>query len=148
MVLTANYSKRPVDAENTPPSASKNQKLRSGAAGGSVQLHAAAAARRRRARTNGLPGSPRYKVEQAKFRRSAATATSSSVRFDIPTPDVEMQDAQPRSSTTSVQLPRSLVRPEYKEVSRDKIAAVDPELADTPADYIREALEDLGPQYV
>ncbi|KAG6909322.1 hypothetical protein DXG01_001121 [Tephrocybe rancida] len=40
----------------------------------------------------------------------------------------------------AVQLPRTLARPHYAEVSRDAIAAVAPELAEVPAEYIRRGL--------
>ncbi|KLO07826.1 hypothetical protein SCHPADRAFT_836077 [Schizopora paradoxa] len=43
-----------------------------------------------------------------------------------------------------VSLPIRLARPVAKEVSRDALAAVSPELADTPAQFVREALELLG----
>jgi len=47
-----------------------------------------------------------------------------------------------RSSFTSadIQLPRTLQRPSYSEVSRDQIAAVAPELVDVPAEYIRRTM--------
>ncbi|KAG6832192.1 hypothetical protein H0H87_002302 [Tephrocybe sp. NHM501043] len=40
----------------------------------------------------------------------------------------------------SVQLPRTLARPPYAEVSREAIVAAAPELADVPAEYIRRGL--------
>lgn len=43
-----------------------------------------------------------------------------------------------------VSLPTRLARPVAKEVSKEALAAVSPELADTPAQYLREALEVLG----
>ncbi|KAG6868040.1 hypothetical protein C0993_008018 [Termitomyces sp. T159_Od127] len=44
------------------------------------------------------------------------------------------------SLVPAVQLPRTLARPPFAEVSRDAIAAAAPELADIPAEYIRTGL--------
>jgi len=43
-------------------------------------------------------------------------------------------------SSADVQLPRTLQRPSYSEVSRDQIAAVAPELVDIPTEYIRRSI--------
>jgi len=51
-------------------------------------------------------------------------------------------------SSADVQLPRTLQRPSYSEVSRDQIAAVAPELADVPAEYIRRSICAKTSQYV
>ncbi|KAG6851850.1 hypothetical protein C0991_005501 [Blastosporella zonata] len=48
----------------------------------------------------------------------------------------------------SVQLPRTLARPPYAEVSRQAIAAAAPELADVPAEYIRRGLRPMANEYV
>lgn len=49
-------------------------------------------------------------------------------------------------SSSNVQLPRQLDRPPHREVSRDQIAAVAPELVDVPAEYIRKGLCAKTPQ--
>lgn len=51
-------------------------------------------------------------------------------------------------NTADIQLPRTLQRPAYAEVSRDQIAAVSPDLLDVPAEYIRRGLRAKTPQYV
>ena len=51
-------------------------------------------------------------------------------------------------SAPSVQLPRTLSRPQFSEVSRDSISAVAPELTNVPAEYIRRGLRAKAPQYV
>lgn len=51
-------------------------------------------------------------------------------------------------SSADVQLPRTLQRPSYSEVSRDQIAAVAPELVDVPAEYIRRSICAKTNQYV
>lgn len=68
-----------------------------------------------------------------------------------------MKDAEPEaavagSSTTQLSkpstpilLPRYLARPEYREISRDSLVAIDPELAQVPMRYIQEAMESTGP---
>jgi hypothetical protein len=51
-------------------------------------------------------------------------------------------------SSADVQLPRTLQRPSYSEVTRDQIAAVAPELVDVPAEYIRRSMCAKTAQYV
>jgi len=51
-------------------------------------------------------------------------------------------------SSPSVQLPRTLARPPFVEVSREAIIAVAPELANVPAEYIRRGLRTKAHQYV
>lgn len=50
--------------------------------------------------------------------------------------------------TPTVQLPRTLARPPFLEVSREAIMAVAPELANVPAEYIRRGLRPKAYQYV
>lgn len=70
--------------------------------------------------------------------------------FSIPVQDVEMKDirptTQPVMENTTVQLPRHLARPDYKEISRETLAAIDPELARAPIEYVHEGLASLGPE--
>ena len=66
--------------------------------------------------------------------------------FSIPVQDVEMKDIQPTIEKTTVQLPRHLARPDYKEISRETLAAVDPGLIKTPVEYIHDGLAALGPE--
>lgn len=147
MVLQANFAKRFVsNSENTPPSAK---------ADGS-RLHATLhdAARRRRARTNGAPRASKYTVEQAKRRSQTKPAAPLKFKVAAPAPvvhDVEMKDAAPMASSSTiadVTLPKHLGRPQFCEVSRDALIAVDPELADADLTFIREELEKLGPELV
>ncbi|KAH9947849.1 hypothetical protein B0H21DRAFT_736614 [Amylocystis lapponica] len=51
-----------------------------------------------------------------------------------------MSHYQPVQVPPSLQLPRNLARPAFSEVSRDVIAALEPELADVPLEYIRKHL--------
>ncbi|EGO01212.1 hypothetical protein SERLA73DRAFT_167340 [Serpula lacrymans var. lacrymans S7.3] len=44
------------------------------------------------------------------------------------------------SPSQNVQLPRTLQRPPYAEVSRDNIAALEPDLAGVPLEYVRRGL--------
>ena len=41
-------------------------------------------------------------------------------------------------------LPRRLARPEFKQPNQKIIAAVNPELANVPIEYIRRGLSDMG----
>ena len=70
--------------------------------------------------------------------------------FSIPVQDVEMKDVQPATrpvmEKTTVQLPRHLARPDYKDISRETLAAIDPELAKAPIEYIQQGLAALGPE--
>jgi hypothetical protein len=144
MVLQSNFSKR--SNENKPPIQHGGKSLSS-----RIRTSLHDAARRRRARANGAPCTSKYAVEQAK-RRSHSKLSVTTVRFHLtaitapPVIDVEMKDA---SSTTTVpiMLPRVLGRPEYCEISREAITAVDPELTGTDISYIREGLEEFGPGY-
>lgn len=52
------------------------------------------------------------------------------------------------TSSAGIQLPRTLSRPSFTEVSRDSIMAVAPELANVPAEYIRRGLRPKAHQYV
>lgn len=58
-----------------------------------------------------------------------------------PTPFATHAHHHPRPvPTPTVQLPRTLARPPFAEVSREAIMAVAPELANVPAEYIRRGL--------
>ncbi|KAH7869491.1 hypothetical protein F5879DRAFT_795380 [Lentinula edodes] len=57
-----------------------------------------------------------------------------------------LRDSQTLSSSSSVQLPRTLARPEFIEVSPVAIAAAAPELVNVPLDYIRRRLRSEAPQ--
>lgn len=48
--------------------------------------------------------------------------------------------APTKGLVVNMQLPRSLKRPPYNEVSSDHIAAVAPELKDVPPEYVRKTL--------
>lgn len=52
--------------------------------------------------------------------------------------------AQQFNAPSPVQLPRTLTRPQFKNPSPDAIAAVEPELANVPIEYIRRGLMDMG----
>lgn len=54
----------------------------------------------------------------------------------------------PPPQSPSVQLPRTLSRPHFMEVSRDAILAAAPELGDVPAEYIRRGLRSRANEYV
>ncbi|TFK75572.1 hypothetical protein BDN72DRAFT_831850 [Pluteus cervinus] len=57
-----------------------------------------------------------------------------------------LQHAAPIHAAHSVQLPRTLARPAFTEVSNDAITAVAPELASVPPEYIRRGLRSKAPQ--
>jgi hypothetical protein len=56
--------------------------------------------------------------------------------------------ARPIPTPAAVQLPRTLARPPFLEVSREAIMAVAPELVNVPAEYIRRGLRPRAYQYV
>ena len=155
MVLQTSNMKR-IDNENTPP-LHKAQGLNK--PGVSINRTSNDVARRRRARNNGGTHTPRYAVEQAR-RRSATKSPTASVRIDVavlprtpsPDKDVQMQGTGQSPSHQSppsvpITLPRNLARPDYREISKDAIAAVDPPLRNVNMDYILDGLEVLGPRY-
>lgn len=49
-------------------------------------------------------------------------------------------------NNADIQLPRTLTRPTFMEVSREQIGAVAPELAGVPAEYIRKTLAEKVPR--
>jgi len=143
MVLQSNFAKRYVsNAENAPPS-SKTAISR-------IQD----AARRRCARANGVPRASKYTVEQAK--RRSHTRPAASLKFKVaPAPvirDVQMRAPEPVASSSSsgpeVTLPKHLGRPQYCEVAREALSSADPELGNADISFVREGLEQFGPEYV
>ncbi|KAH7883052.1 hypothetical protein F5I97DRAFT_1816206 [Phlebopus sp. FC_14] len=56
-----------------------------------------------------------------------------------------MSDSTSAISMSTVTLPRYLSRPSFREIAKETISSVAPELADTPLNYIRDGLECLGP---
>jgi len=50
----------------------------------------------------------------------------------------------PAVHPTSVTLPRHLPRPDFKDIDKNVLAAIDPELAEAPIEYILEGLEATG----
>ena len=146
MVLQPNFAKR-TDVENTPPSTHSK-----GLAG---RLHSSIydTSRRRRARASGVSLTSKYALEQAKRRTANKSKASAYVRFTftaVPTSlDVEMNDASPSTSgprSIPISFPRTLGRPEFKEVSLEALQAVDPSLVDTDIIHIRETLQEFGPE--
>ena len=51
---------------------------------------------------------------------------------------------QPHQQVPAKSLPRRLARPEFKQPNQKIIAAVNPELANVPIEYIRRGLMDMG----
>jgi len=90
-------------------------------------------------------------IKQRKMKSSSSkTLRFRFESFSMSVQDVEMKDVQPATQPTmektTVQLPRHLARPEYKEISRDTLAVIDPELIKAPIEYIHEGLAALGPE--
>lgn len=130
------YSRK-ANAENTPP-AKQKPKVRGGIQG---------ASRRRRARSAGGPSHPRYAVEDAKHRNSARQQPLV-INTESPraSEDVSVSDTASAVSMLTLTLPRYLSRPAFRDIPKDTIASVAPELADTALNYIRDSLQLLGPQ--
>jgi len=51
---------------------------------------------------------------------------------------------QSQQQVPAKSLPRRLARPEFKQPNQKIIAAVNPELANVPIEYIRRGLTDMG----
>ncbi len=45
----------------------------------------------------------------------------------------------------SIRIPRTLVRPHFREIPKSHLAAIDPDLAEVSIEYIREGLQRSGP---
>ena len=158
MILQLNHARRASNAENVHPSPRFSSK-RSSNLRSSIQN----ISKRRRARTIGTPAkNPRYAVEQAKknlkkknnnMTGNSTAAAEPEVSVPAASTNVEARDIKvsdmeaPGSGSKATQIPRHLARPDYREVSRDIITAIDSELAGVPLDYIREGLEITGPAY-
>lgn len=153
MVTEGVLNRRASNLENVRPAARANGKRPSNL-NNSIQN-----ASKRRARATGSValGNPRYAAAQAK-RRSLTKKSAAAVKISLHasgSKDVEMKDAEVApvasgsgaSSTAAapITLPKYLARPDYKEISRATIAALDPELKDVPLQYIQEGLETTGP---
>lgn len=144
MVFRANFANR-FDTENTPPSILGPKQI----SRPHHSLHDAA--RRRRARTNGL-ASTKHAVEHAK--RKQSKSPHGSLRFKVttvappPVADVEMRDTEPSGSSTistaPVSLPKTLGHPEFFEVTKEAIEAVDPNLADIEVEFLRDVLPEFS----
>lgn len=52
-----------------------------------------------------------------------------------------------KRSRVAVTLPRYLVKPALRQVSADALKAVDPELENVPAQYVRDGLRLIGSRY-
>lgn len=61
--------------------------------------------------------------------------------FSLPMDRAAMASAPP-----NLQLPRNLARPAFAEVERSAIAAIAPELASVPMEYIRNHLAGQAPE--
>ncbi|KAG2007211.1 hypothetical protein CC2G_014924 [Coprinopsis cinerea AmutBmut pab1-1] len=148
-VLRQHVQARRADAENMPPAPAVK-----GVAANRLRSSLHDASRRRRGRATNTPRNSKQLVEQAKRRdvmKPKSTSTGS-LKFTITSPpstDVQMSDAAPSTSTPltiPISLPKELARPQFKEVPREALMAVNPELADTDPEYIRQVLESHGPQ--
>jgi hypothetical protein len=151
---------RSSNSENTPPS-----KLRR------VSTSIREASRRRRARvtsgtnTSHITHKARYTSDVKS--RKAKPGFGGRMRFRVviprlPTPvvaqDIEMKEAEalnvrvtdvpPIMQKASVTLPRHLPRPEFKDIDKKILEAIEPEFANTPVEYIQDGLEVMGPECV
>ncbi|KDR77260.1 hypothetical protein GALMADRAFT_225370 [Galerina marginata CBS 339.88] len=152
MVLRPNFAKHTANQnENHPPARTLNSK----ALVSRIQSSLHDTSHRRRSRISGMTRTPKYAVEQAKRRNTNKAKTS--LRFNVTTvptlADVEMADGSstssvPRPRAFPISLPKELGRPDFKEINREIIDAVDPTLAETDLDYLRENLEVLGPELI
>ncbi len=152
MVLQSKSFSKRVESENAPPGKGE------GFASRSFRTSFHAAASRRRARNNASKQA-KYTVEQAK-RRNMIKSPTNIIRMSFPVnprtaspvADVEMKEPSPptQSSTIPITFPLYLGRPEYVEVPKTSIAAIDPDLAKTDLNYIRDTLMagTMGPRYV
>lgn len=126
------------NSENTPP---KPKVASSKASSSSIT----AASRRRRARSNGMYEKLRA-VESARRRNTRSPAVTLDVKpVATPSPAEDAMICDAPATTTSmphmvVKLPRRLARPAFRDIEKATLAAIEPDLADTPIEYIRDTL--------
>jgi hypothetical protein len=147
MVFQSNHARRASNSENVYPSSYRRSSSKRYS---SFRNGAQSPSRRRRARTTGN-NNPRSPVQRS-YRRAITRTSTAAVRFDIAreVTDVEVNDTETRgeagssSQKTPITLPRWLDRPNYKEVRRETLVAIDPEFVDVPLEYIQIGLESTG----
>lgn len=147
MVFQSNHARRASNSENVHPSSYRRSSSKRYS---SFRNSTQSPSRRRRARTTGNnnPRSPAHRSA----RRTNTRASTAAVRFDIAreVTDAEANDTEMReeagssSQKTPITLPRWLARPDYREVRRETLVAIDPEFADVPLEYIQDGLESTG----
>lgn len=106
-----------------------------------------------------MTGARRHKAAQLKAAAAAhhhhhhqshyalPTPPESPMSMCIAPPEVSVKDSQSRKVT--VQFPKRLARPQTKPIRQQSVAACDPAgLKDVPVQYVRQALDTLGPQCV
>ena len=57
-------------------------------------------------------------------------------------------ETTPNSDQMRVRVPERLLRPAWKDVNEEALAACGPEMANVPIKFIRDNLKEIGPQYV
>lgn len=62
--------------------------------------------------------------------------------------NMETHGHYPTQAPSNIQLPRSLQRPTFSDVSREFIVQLAPELQDVPLEYIRKHLAGQSNEYV
>ncbi|KAF9540948.1 hypothetical protein CPC08DRAFT_717218 [Agrocybe pediades] len=157
MVLkpTGNSSKRSAKSENTPPQANDarpSTPIKTFA--NRLQTHLI---ERRRARTSGSsPSNPspysaaKFKMQQSRRRRVKGTKASDPFKFKVTQPKVGLGDSSKASGQkmVNVSVPRVLPRPDYKEINRDVLSAIDPSCVESMVDFLRESLESIYPEFL
>ncbi|KAG6854148.1 hypothetical protein C0991_010059 [Blastosporella zonata] len=137
MVLQSNFFKHTItNAESTPPSVLPKS-------------FASRLLTTRRARANSPANSSKYAATQAARRSCKQKQPIRGLKFkvlSIPTPDVEMADITPSSSsrTVPVVLPKELGRPDFREVSRQALMAAASDFKDASPQFIRDGLQAFG----
>ena len=142
-----NFAKAPAN-ENQSPAASRAVTSSKGLVS---RLGLADASHRRRSKISGMTRTTKYAIEQAKRRNDMAKkAAKSPMVFKVTRApavnDVVMGDSSssPQAKVTQLHLPKELGRPEYKEIDKEVIGAIDATAADTDIEYIREGLESIS----
>jgi hypothetical protein len=109
--------------------------------------------RRPRSRTNNSPVVvTRESSRDRRRRRTQSQPAVTPTHFAVEDGDVEMAEAGTPSGSNcpqrSIQLPRYLGRPDFKEISTAALEAVDPDLKGVALEYIHEKLQGVGQQSV
>jgi len=143
--------RRTSNAENAPLASASSASAPSAPAKPARQTIASTITReghRTRVRTTAVDS---RRVAEQRKRRSLTKSPPVQIQYQLPSADKEKKDVEMKDAprpTITVVLPRRLEHPRHRPISMANVAAIEPELAELPIDYIQDKLAELGPSLV